>query len=145
MAPKINAHIDLKRAFSISYHAGQKEDDDEGIHDGKPLDVGVRHGVEDVIPPRRPLDGAVFLPLHAEGVVDLDFVFGIATRDAHRLGALLSAFAALDAIVTLGLDVDFDDASGRRWQDLITPLQRLLGLVIRDGEFDMIEDVIRVL
>jgi hypothetical protein len=28
---------------------------DEGVEDGEPLDVGVGHGLQDVVPPARPL------------------------------------------------------------------------------------------
>ena len=105
----------------------------------------MRHRIEDVIPSRGPFDFAVFLPLDAERVVDFDLTLGVAAGNAHGFRVLLPDVTALDVIVTLGLDVDLDDASGGRRQVRMTPFQRLFRLVIRDGEFDMIENVIRVL
>ena len=45
------------------HHDGEEDHDDEGVDDAEPLDVGVGHGVQDVIPARRPTDVVVFLKI----------------------------------------------------------------------------------
>ena len=37
-------------------HAGQEEDDHEAVEDGEPLDVGVGHAVQDVVPSTGPFN-----------------------------------------------------------------------------------------
>ena len=37
------------------HHARQEEHDDEAVEDGEPLDVGVGHAVQDIVPSARPL------------------------------------------------------------------------------------------
>ena len=37
-------------------HPGQEQDYDQAVEDGEPLDVGVGHGVEDVVPSAGPFN-----------------------------------------------------------------------------------------
>ncbi len=67
----------------------QEQDNDEGVEDGEPLDVGVRHALQNVVPPGAPLDVVVLLELDREAVGDggLEVVPGL-VGDAHgRLGS----------------------------------------------------------
>ncbi|MPC40621.1 hypothetical protein E2C01_034184 [Portunus trituberculatus] len=41
------------------HHAREEKHDDQGIEDAEPLDVGVRHGVQDIVPARRPADVSI--------------------------------------------------------------------------------------
>ena len=128
---------------SPTHHARQEQDDHERVHDGEPLDVGVRHRVEDVIPSGRPFDVAVLLPLDAIRVGNRQGFFS-AAWNSFRSPHVLYLLACLETLVTLGFDVDFDDASGRVGQEMIIPLLRLFRFVILDGEVDMIEHEIHV-
>ena len=95
---------------SPTHLAGQKQDDNERVHDGEPLDVGVRHRVEDVIPSGRPFDVAVLLPLDAIRVGNRQGFFS-AAWNSFRSPHVLHLLACLETLVTLGFDVDFDNAS----------------------------------
>lgn len=41
------------------HHSRQEEHDDKRVEDAEPLDISVRHGVQDVVPTRRPADVSV--------------------------------------------------------------------------------------
>ena len=43
----------MVKKFQIWQHelTWKEEDDNEGVEDGEPLDVGVRHALQDVVPP----------------------------------------------------------------------------------------------
>lgn len=43
------------------HHAGQEQDDNERVEDGKPLDVGAGHGFQQVVPSRGPLGERIVL------------------------------------------------------------------------------------
>jgi len=128
------------------HHAGKEEDDDERVHDGKPLNVRMRHRIENIVPSGRPFDVFILGPRYAEGIRDLGAAGLVVSRDAHRrLGGRVSArFARFQAVVALGFDLNFDDASGGSGKDLTAPFRRLFRVVIGDFEVDMVEDVIRI-
>ena len=131
--------------FVKSYHAGQKEDDDERVHDGKPLNVCVRHRVENVVPPRGPLDLIVLVPLDGVGIRDFEriaFDVFIVAGNCHGFGGV--ALAGVYTFEASRLDFYLDDSAGRRRQDLVRPLGRIFRLVDGDGELDMVEDVVGI-
>ena len=37
-------------------HSGEEKDDNEAVEDAEPLDVGVGHAVQDVVPSARPFN-----------------------------------------------------------------------------------------
>lgn len=81
---------------------GEENDDDQRVHDGKPLDVGVRHRVQDVVPAGGPFH---FRGLPNNGVgVDHVEVLGVGT-DGLRSGAQVA--------VHLVLAVVFDAKNGK--------------------------------
>ena len=128
---------------SPTHPTGQEQDDNKRVHDGEPLDVGVRHRVENVIPSGRPFDVTVLLPFDAVRIRNCQrFLPGAwnSFRSAHAFHLL----ASLKTFVTLGFNVDFDDASGRVGQEVIIPFLRLFRFVILDGEVDVIEHKVPV-
>lgn len=57
------------------HHSGKKEDYHKRIQNTKPLDIGVRHRLEDVIPSWRPLYGIILNEINRIGIRYFKFVF----------------------------------------------------------------------
>ena len=116
-------------------HAAEEEHNDERVEDAEPLDLGVLHRVEDVVPTRGPLDRVVLAVADRVRVVDVDLLAG----DGGHLGRHVAVAVLLGA---LDLHLGVDDAAALV-QERRAPL--LVGAaVIGDLEVDMVEQVVRL-
>lgn len=71
-------------------HSGQEEHNDERVENAEPLNLGVGHGVENVVPARGPLDLVLFDVRGTVRVRDREFRvhLGHIAWDLERLGVL---------------------------------------------------------
>ncbi len=85
------------------HHPGEEEYDDERVENREPLDVGVRHALQDVVPSGAPADIVSLLELDRETVGDVQLALGFQLgRDGQRVvpgKALGAVFAGIGAVL----------------------------------------------
>lgn len=79
-------------------HSAEEKHDHQRVEDGEPLDVRVRHRLEDVVPSRRPLDRVVLDEAHRVSVDDVDRL-SAAQRSRRDFQGLLARAVRLAGIV----------------------------------------------
>lgn len=90
----------------------EKQDDDQRVENGEPLDVGLRHRLEDVVPARGPAHLSA-LEAHVVGVGDLKLIVELLViqRQRQRAQLGLAGFLALPVVLhRLRGDLHGDDA-----------------------------------
>lgn len=124
------------------HHSRQKQHDDERVENAEPLDVRVRHGLEDVIPTRAPFDRIVLHEAHRVGVCDVNRL-SVLQRRSRNLQRRLAVAVGLAGVVFDGPRRDFHghDASTVLLEG-IAPLF-LRAAVVRDDQVDVVERIVR--
>ena len=74
------------------HHTREEDHDDERVHDAEPLDVGVRHGLQDVIPTGCPLDVLVFLKMIMNIIVMVYLYYMLFILQKKQKGEKLPSF-----------------------------------------------------
>ena len=78
-------------------HARQEQNDHDGVHDGEPVDLRIRH-LEVHVPARRPLDGRC-LPVHIVRVDDVHGgQVGVDRQRGHTVMNVILCGAALELV-----------------------------------------------
>ena len=119
------------------HHATQKEHNDQWVQYAEPLDFGVWHRVQYVIPTGGPLDLVIFRVFDRIGVLDLKVAVG-----GRHLSLKLRVAAALRVVNTLYWHLGVDDAAAFL-QKLAAPFL-ILTIAVRDLKVEMIEQIVRV-
>ena len=125
-------------------HAGQEENDDERVEDGEPLDVGVGHGLEDVVPAAAPLH----LVLRVEGdrvaVRDRGVHVTVALDREGSLDRVRGARVRLLVQDRPGSDLDGHDAAALLGgAEVLAPVLAVTVVVV-DHDVHVVEDVVAV-
>jgi hypothetical protein len=139
-------------------HTREEDDNDKGVHDAnrktdgcsaggkrelnqpEPLDVAMGHGVQDVIPSRRPLDVILLLEADVVCVGDVN-VIGDFAWDAHGL-------ISIAVLLVLVLQTGGDQLSLHQTSSIngsvVSPIS-VRGIVIHDHNLDMVEHIVCVI
>lgn len=126
------------------HHAGQEEHDDQAVENAEPLDLGVRHRLQDVVPSRRPFDGVVAHKVHRVRVRDVDLLVGLERfgRYGQRLGRPAVALQVVEVLVQQRhrFDLDGNDAAAVCAERRAPLLGR--AAVVGDGQVQMVVRIV---
>ena len=132
------------------HHTREEEDDDQGVENGEPLDVGMGHTLKDVVPTGTPFDAGVLFKADPVGVSDGEAAFVVRFgRDGHGLfvgeggGAVAASVGAMVDGARSQLDGD-DPAPNIVFREEFAPIL-IFSRMVGNDDVHVVEDVKGVL